>query len=199
MNQPSETPSDNASNNPSEPSLTEVGLASRRRMLYAGVAVAAAGAGAGLAWWKFQPHALEPGAEHALWSLSFERPEGGSVDLQALRGKPLLLNFWATWCPPCVEELPMLNTFYREHAAKGWQVLGLAIDQPSAVRTFLQRMALEFPVGLAGLGGTDLGRSLGNLTGGLPFTVVFGSDGRVLHRKMGQVTAQDLQLWATLV
>lgn len=170
----------------------------RRRWLYAGVAGAAALGGAGLAWWKFQPHAIESDAEQALWKLEFERPEGGAIALQSLAGKPLLLNFWATWCPPCVEELPMLNAFFRENAANGWQVLGLAIDQPSAVRKFLTRIPLEFPVGLAGLGGTDLGRSLGNLTGGLPFTVVLGGNGKVLHRKMGQVTAQDLQLWSPL-
>ncbi|WP_034693983.1 TlpA disulfide reductase family protein [Acidovorax sp. NO-1] len=171
---------------------------SRRRLLYAGVAGAAALGGAGLAWWKFQPHAMEEGVEQALWSMEFERPEGGVVSLQSMAGKPLLLNFWATWCPPCVDELPMLNDFYRQQSPAGWQVLGLAIDQPSAVRKFLQRIPLEFPVGLAGLGGTDLGRSLGNLTGGLPFTVVLGASGRVLHRKMGQLTPQDLKQWAAL-
>ncbi|EHL22990.1 Redoxin domain-containing protein [Acidovorax sp. NO-1] len=141
---------------------------------------------------------MEEGVEQALWSMEFERPEGGVVSLQSMAGKPLLLNFWATWCPPCVDELPMLNDFYRQQSPAGWQVLGLAIDQPSAVRKFLQRIPLEFPVGLAGLGGTDLGRSLGNLTGGLPFTVVLGASGRVLHRKMGQLTPQDLKQWAAL-
>ena len=77
-------------------------------------------------------------------------------------------------------------------------MVALAIDQPSSVRKFLTKLPLEFPVGLAGMQGTDLGRSLGNLTGGLPFTVVLGGEGRVLHRKMGQVTAQDLQQWAAL-
>lgn len=172
--------------------------AARRRMLYAAVAGLAAAGGAGLAWWKFQPHAVESGAEAALWSMEFEKPEGGMLSLRALSGKPLVVNFWATWCPPCVEELPLLNAFYRQHAANGWQVVGLAIDQPSAVRKFLQRMPLDFPIGLAGLGGTELGRSLGNLTGGLPFTVVLGGEGRVLHRKMGQVTSEDLQLWTAL-
>ena len=170
----------------------------RRRLLYAGVAGAAAVGGGGLAWWRFQPHAMESGAEQALWGLEFDRPEGGVVALKSFAGKPLLLNFWATWCPPCVEELPMLNAFYRENASKGWQVVGLAIDQPSSVRKFLDRLPLDFPVGLAGLGGTELGRSLGNLTGGLPFTVVLGQGGRVLHRKMGQVTPDDLQQWVHL-
>lgn len=170
----------------------------RRRWLYAGVAGAAAVGGAGVAWWKFQPHAVEDGAEKALWAMEFETPDGTALPLQRFAGKPLLINFWATWCAPCVEELPMLNAFYREHAPKGWQVVALAIDQPSSVRKFLARLPLEFPVGLAGMQGTDLGRSLGNLTGGLPFTVVLGGAGRVLHRKMGQVTAQDLQQWAAL-
>ncbi len=192
MTNPADLPESPAVAAPSAPSPA------RRRLLYAGVAGAAALGGAGLAWWKFQPHAMEPGAEQALWSMEFDQPDGGALALKSFAGKPLLLNFWATWCPPCVEELPMLNAFYREHSAEGWQVLGLAIDQPSAVRKFLARIPLEFPVGLAGLGGTDLGRSLGNLTGGLPFTVVFGADGRVLHRKMGQVTPQDLALWSAL-
>ncbi|MFT4242156.1 MAG: TlpA disulfide reductase family protein [Acidovorax sp.] len=170
----------------------------RRRLLYAGVAGAAALGGAGLAWWKLQPHALAPDAEQALWGLEFEQPQGGTLALKVLAGRPLLLNFWATWCPPCVEELPMLNTFHRQHAAHGWQVLGLAVDRPDAVRKFLQRIPLDFPVGLAGMGGTQLARSLGNLTGGLPFTVVLGADGRIVQRKMGQVTPQDLQLWAAL-
>ena len=172
--------------------------ASRRRFLYAGVAGAAALGGAGFAWWRFLPHAMEPGAEQALWSMEFEKPDGGTLSLASLKGKPVVLNFWATWCPPCVEELPLLNGFFRDHAARGWHVVGLAIDQPSAVRKFLQRLPLDFPVGLAGMGGSDLGRSLGNLTGGLPFTVVLGGNGRVLHRKMGQVSPQDLQLWSSL-
>lgn len=171
---------------------------SRRRWLVAGVGGAAALAGAGVAWWRVQPHAVAQGAEAALWAMEFEQPGGGVLALKSLAGKPLLLNFWATWCAPCVQELPMLNAFYREQSAKGWQVVGLAIDQPSAVRSFLQRLPLDFPLGLAGMGGTDLARSLGNLTGGLPFTVVLGADGRVLHRKMGQISAQDLQLWAGL-
>ena len=71
-------------------------------------------------------------------------------------------------------------------------------DHQQTLGFLLGRLPLDFPVGLAGMGGTELGRSLGNLTGGLPFTVVLGQGGRVLHRKMGQVTAQDLQQWAGL-
>jgi len=178
-----------------------VASAGRRGALLAGVGVLAALGGAGLAWWRLQPHDVGSGTlgdGGALWGQIFQTPGGGELVMQSLRGKPLLINFWATWCPPCVEELPLLDRFYRENAANGFQVVGLAIDQPSAVRSFLQKMPLNFPVGLAGLGGTELGKSLGNLAGGLPFTVVLGSQGTVLHRKMGKVSAADLSLWASL-
>lgn len=169
--------------------------AGRRRALQAGVAVAAAVAGAGFAWWKFQPHQTSPAADAAFWAMSFDTPTGGTLPMQALRGKPLLVNFWATWCPPCIEELPLLDRFYKENSSKSWQVVGLAIDQPSAVRNFLGKMPLSFPIGMAGLNGTELGKSMGNLVGGLPFTVVLGKDGAVMHRKMGRVEERDLALW----
>ncbi|HAU57544.1 MAG TPA: alkyl hydroperoxide reductase [Comamonadaceae bacterium] len=119
--------------------------------------------------------------------------------MASFKGKPLLLNFWATWCPPCIAELPLLNTFYRENAANGWQVMGIAVDQPSAVRAFMEKTPLDFPVAMAGLGGTELSRSLGNLGGGLPFTVLFAADGRILHRKIGQLTPENLRQWSRLV
>ncbi len=173
-------------------------MAAPRRRLMAGVAAAAGLAGVGVAWWQYQPAPLLSGVEEALWKLSFDTPQGVPLPMQALRGRPVLLNFWATWCPPCVEEMPMLSRFSEEHASHGWQVLGLAVDQPSAVRRFLQKTPVSYPVAMAGLGGTELGRSLGNLAGGLPFTVVLGAAGTVLHRKMGRVSPADLQQWAGL-
>ena len=109
-----------------------------------------------------------------------------------------VINFWATWCPPCVEELPMLNAFYQTQRAKGWTVLGLAVDKEAAVSTFLQRMPLTFPIAIAGMQGAALSKELGNSAGGLPFTVLFDRHGAVQHRKMGQLHASDLQNWASL-
>ncbi len=170
----------------------------RRRWLTASVSGAAVLAGAGYAWWKFQPHAVQPDAVADFWQSSFDTPTGQSLAMAGFKGKPLLLNFWATWCPPCVEELPLLDGFYKQNVSNGWQVLGLAIDQPSAVRNFLTKKPLTFAIGLAGLNGTDLVKSLGNLSGALPFTVVFGQSGQLLHRKMGQVSADDLIQWRKL-
>ena len=118
------------------------------------------------------------------------------MPLAGFRGKPLLVNFWATWCPPCVEELPLINAFYEAQLSRGWQVLGIAIDQPSAVRQWLQRSPLSFPVVLAGLQGTEMSKNLGNQAGGLPFSVLFSPKGEVLERKLGQLHADDLKAWA---
>jgi thiol-disulfide isomerase/thioredoxin len=109
-----------------------------------------------------------------------------------------VLNFWATWCPPCVDELPLLDRFFVENARKGWQVLGLAVDQAAAVNAFLERAPVRFPIAMAGVAGIELSKSLGNLSGGLPFTVVLGSRGNVLQRKIGRIGIQDLHAWAQL-
>jgi thiol-disulfide isomerase/thioredoxin len=182
----------------------------RRNMLYGSVAALAGLAGAGVAWWKFQPHAVDekvvakaPGsttgtATDAFWSLNFDTPDGKNLSMSSFRGKLLLVNFWATWCPPCVEELPLLDYFYQENRDKNIQIVGLAVDQPSKVRDWLQAKPLHFPVGMAGMGGTELSNSLGNLAGSLPFTVVFSATGELLHRKIGQVLPEELALWGKL-
>ena len=174
----------------------------KRNLLYFGAAAAAGLAGVGSAWFKFEPQKLTTeqttAVQDAFWSMSFDTPEGQPQAMSSFRGKPLLLNFWATWCPPCVEELPLLDAFYQEQKTKGWQVLGLAVDQPSAVRKWLQAKPLSFAVGMAGLGGTELSKSMGNLAGSLPFTAVFGASGNLLHRKTGKVLKEDLTQWAQL-
>lgn len=167
----------------------------KRGVLTAAVAATAAVAGAGFAWWRFLPQAATTDAVEQLWSQVFDDPNGQPVAMSSFKGQTLLVNFWATWCPPCVEELPLLNAFYHEQRAKGWNVVGLAIDQPSAVREFMQRLPLDFPVGMAGLAGTDLSRDLGNPRGALPFTVVISPTGDIAHRKIGQVYPADLATW----
>jgi thiol-disulfide isomerase/thioredoxin len=117
--------------------------------------------------------------------------------LSGLKGSPLVLNFWATWCPPCVEEMPLIDAFYRENQSKGWQVVGLAIDQPSRVRSFLNQSAVSYPVGLAGMNGSEFGKILGNADGSLPFTVVFDAQGQLIFRKIGKLTPEEVKNWGS--
>jgi thiol-disulfide isomerase/thioredoxin len=130
-----------------------------------------------------------------LWSLSFPSLEGAPVAMTGWRGKPLLLNFWATWCAPCVVEMPLLDRFARERSAEGWQVLALAVDQPDPVRRFIAERNLRLPIALAGAVGLDLSRQLGNQNGGLPFTAAFDSTGTKVHHHLGAVDAELLAGW----
>jgi thiol-disulfide isomerase/thioredoxin len=174
------------------------GVANRRRRiaLLGGAATLATVAGA---WFALRRDAGDSTAQAALWPLVFETPQGGELRAADWRGKPLVLNFWATWCAPCVREFPQLDRFYREFGPAGWQMVGLAIDGPSPVRAFLKRQPVGFAIGLAGLTGTELARQLGNEKGGLPFTVLFDSRGRLLHRKLGETSFEELAGWARAI
>lgn len=174
-----------------------------RRAWLAGVGVAAATAGA---WWygRGRPVASpteaanEPpeGGPDQLWALRLARPEGGELVLAEFRGRPLLINFWATWCPPCIKELPEIDRFARDQAAR-LQVVGLAIDSLAPVQEFLKRQPVGFAIGLAGFAGTELSRSLGNGSGVLPFTALLDARGRVAQHKVGQTSYDELQGWAS--
>lgn len=172
---------------------------SRRGWLAAAAGLGLAGVGAGLAWRtsRRQSQSLSE-AENRFWQQQFAQLDGVMLAASAFKGKPLLLNFWATWCPPCVEELPLIDNFFLQNKAKGWQVLALAVDQAAPVSRFLTQSPLSFSVALAGFPGIEVSKSLGNTTGALPFTVVFGSTGSLLHRKMGKLTADDLRAWERL-
>jgi thiol-disulfide isomerase/thioredoxin len=174
----------------SEPKITN--SQSRRNLILGGAAVMSALAGAGWAAWRYRLREPEDGALAALWELEADLPTGGVYKMSALRGKPLIVNFWATWCPPCVEEMPLLDAFYRQHAANGWQMVGLAADNASAVKKFLGKTPVQFPTPLAGLAGIELSRTLGNLTGALPFTVVINSQGAIALRHMGKLSAEQI-------
>jgi len=171
-----------------------------RRGVLLGAGALAAGLGMGVAWWN--SHAVTAGqlAEPipGFWALQWSTPQGSPLLLQNFRGKPLLINFWATWCPPCIDELPLINAFYRQNRANGWQVIGLAIDKPNSVQAFLQKTPLDFPVAVEPLNGSDLARQMGNPSGSLPFSVAVSAQGEVVQRKLGRLKQEELDLWARL-
>jgi len=167
----------------------------RRAWLLGGVGAAAALAGLGGALWRESRQGVDP----TFWAQRFPTPQGGEIALADFRGRPLLVNFWATWCPPCVREMPLLDRFHRAQAARGWQVFGLAVDGPTPVREFIARAPVSYPIGLAGLGGTTLSRELGNASGGLPYTVVLDAAGHLRERHLGELGEEVLQAWAAAI
>ena len=169
--------------------------ANRRTAMYAGVAALAALAGAGVAWKRQALGAIAPEALNAFWAAEFDTPTGEPLLMKTLQGRPLVINFWATWCTPCIEEMPLIDAFFRQNDSKGWQVIGLAIDQPSRVRQFLNQFPVDYAIGLAGLNGTELSKILGNDVGGLPFTVVLNAKGDLIQRHLGKLTPSDINKW----
>lgn len=126
-----------------------------------------------------------------------ERLEGGQWTLpDDFAGQPLLVNIWASWCPPCVEEMPELDRFARSQGADGVQVLGIALDDPGAVRDFLQRVPVDYPQGIDNPGNADAGVRLGNPRGVLPYSVLVSADGRVLKQRIGPFEHGEIDHWA---
>ena len=167
----------------------------RRSLVFATTAAAATAAGVGGALWRRHSQA-RPDLQSMLWRKTFAKPGGGELRLSAFLGHHVLLNFWATWCGPCITELPLLDRFHRDQQTHGWQVIGLAVDNDAPVQAFLAQRPVSFPVGLAGFEGVSLARALGNSGGGLPFSVVFDTAGVAKHQKLGAIAPEDLTRWA---
>lgn len=114
----------------------------------------------------------------------------------AWAGRPLLVNVWASWCAPCVREMPELQRFAASQGPNGVQVVGIALDDVAAVRTFLQRVTVRYPILIDAPGPADAGVRLGNPKGVLPYSVLVSSDGRLLKQRIGPFEPGELAAWA---
>jgi thiol-disulfide isomerase/thioredoxin len=135
----------------------------------------------------------QPTAVTHFFQQSFNDPGGKPLALSQFQGKPLLVNFWAPWCAPCVREMPELDAFAKEMKAKQVNVVGIGIDSPSNIAQFAGKLKISYPIMVAGMGGTDLARDFGNEAGGLPFTVLIGADGQVKKTYLGSLKFDQLR------
>jgi thiol-disulfide isomerase/thioredoxin len=154
----------------------------------AGIAAAAAGFLAGPALLRLGVS----GEGEALRSARFADLEGRPRRLAEWRGKILLCNFWATWCAPCREEIPLLVAASQKYGASGVEIVGIAIDNAAKVREFAASFNISYTVLLAEADGLDLMRQLGNSGGGLPYTVVADRQGALVHHKLGALKQAEL-------
>ncbi|WP_338766917.1 TlpA disulfide reductase family protein [Massilia sp. METH4] len=129
---------------------------------------------------------------NAFLARSMPDAQGTQQALAQWKGKPLLVNFWATWCAPCVKEMPELSALQRSGKYKDLQVIGIGIDSPSNIAQFTQKFQIAYPIYVDGVGGTELARQFGNTQGGLPFTVLIGADGQVKKTYLGLLKFDQL-------
>jgi thiol-disulfide isomerase/thioredoxin len=180
------------------------------KRILAGVAVAAIAAGGGVlaGHWansgnagaadaaqvtQATPVSSKQDAVGQLWSAAVTNPDGKAQSLAIYKGRPIVVNFWASWCGPCVEEMPELSALQREYAKKGIQFVGLGVDSAANIKTFLKKVPVDYPIYIAGFGGADVARAFGNNAGGLPYTVVIDANGTVRATKLGQIKPDELR------
>ncbi|MDE2308404.1 MAG: TlpA family protein disulfide reductase [Xanthomonadaceae bacterium] len=129
--------------------------------------------------------------------LSLPDLDGRQHRLSDYRGRRVLLNFWASWCGPCLDEMPALTRAQAKFGNRGAAIVGIAMDEPGRVRAFLATHRLNYPVWLGRLDEPDSSRQLGDAQGVLPYSVLLGADGRVLAIHVGAVPAAQLEAWLT--
>lgn len=144
------------------------------------------------------PNALptDQGASTAgqkLLTLSLATPEGQPLQLQKWSGKVLVVNFWATWCPPCREEMPAFSRVHEQLAANGVQFIGIGIDTPDNILDFQKKHPVSYPLLLGSYDTLKLTAELGNSSAALPFTVILGRNGSVIHTQMGKMDEPTLK------
>ena len=162
-----------------------------RRALILGVAALAALAlGVGTAYFRTGNDATRDGS--AVLGLVLPDAQGQQQALAQWRGKVLVVNFWATWCAPCREEMPEFVAAQARDGAKGVQFVGIAVDDPQKVRAFIGDIGLNYPALIGGYGAIELSKTLGNELAALPFTIILDRQGRVAHTQLGPLKAAKL-------
>lgn len=137
--------------------------------------------------------ALRPGDRAP--ALRARARDGREVSLAELRGRRVLINFWASWCPPCIEELPLLDELWREQAG-AVEVIAVAVDDPAAVEAFLSRQSLDLPIWIVDPAhADDPSLGFGNARRVLPYSVLIERDGRLLKQKAGAFDEATLRHW----
>jgi thiol-disulfide isomerase/thioredoxin len=143
--------------------------------------------------WIYKTGLASDPAVKAFLENPWQTPDGKVANTQEWQGKVLVVNFWASWCPPCVEEMPTLDKLQQEFLKQNVLFVGIGIDSPSNIRQFIETTIISYPIVLGGLGGNDINKMLGNPSGALPFTVVINAKGNITGRKLGKISEDELR------
>lgn len=135
---------------------------------------------------------LPDGAVARLFATRFQDADGKMQAIEQWRGKTLVINFWASWCSPCREEMPAFSRLHQKHAANGVQFVGIALDTANNVVEFSKQSPVSYPLLIADAEGTELARQMGNARLALPYTVVLGPAGELKLARLGRVSEPEL-------
>lgn len=162
----------------------------RRALLVAAVGSLAVAAGIGVHLWRIGSIGAKPAddAARAILESRLTTLDGLTRTLDGFRGQILIINYWATWCAPCREEIPMFVRLQRELAANGVQFLGIAVDQADKVVDFSREFAVNYPLFIGGIDAVELSRKAGNRAGVLPYTLVLDRSGAIRASLVGELT-----------
>jgi thiol-disulfide isomerase/thioredoxin len=167
--------------------------------LFLGIAVAALAFFAGVlsARYPASPDdalpTLASGAIERLFESRFDDLSGNSLQISQWKGKTLVINFWATWCPPCRKEMPAFSRLQDKHAANGVQFVGISIDSMENVRAFSNTNRISYPLLNGELRGEDLARQLGNPRLALPYTLILAPSGTLRFARAGAISEAELE------
>jgi peroxiredoxin len=150
-------------------------------------------AGAWFGTRHFAPAPAEASAVDAFYKRTLPDAKGAPAAMSQWKGRPLVLNFWATWCAPCVEEMPELTALQKQLQSINIQILGIGIDNPANIKAFAEKYEIGYPLYVAGIDGSELSRALGNQAGGLPFTVLVDASGKVRKTYLGRLKIDQLR------
>ncbi|MDH5472879.1 MAG: TlpA family protein disulfide reductase [Gammaproteobacteria bacterium] len=129
-----------------------------------------------------------------------QRPDFGLKDIEGQMrninewdGKVILVNFWATWCPPCKKEIPAFMALQDEYAEQGFQVIGIAIDDEESVKDYVDTMGINYPVMAAELAAMEVSRWYGNRLNALPYSAFINRDGKIIYTRSGELTKAQVE------
>jgi thiol-disulfide isomerase/thioredoxin len=165
----------------------------RQWISIAGISLVALAAGVLTSQWIYTAGLANDPAIKAFFANPWQTPNGKSVDTDQWRGKVLVVNFWASWCPPCVEEMPTLDKLQQEFKSQNVLFVGIGIDSPSNIREFLEKTPVSYPIVIGGLEGSNLSKQMGNTQGALPYTIVINSQGKATNSKLGKISEEELR------
>lgn len=168
-------------------------MSARQALALALVCLVSAATGFGAYHW-WQARAPAPVAELRP-DLQFRDLDGQLQKLSQWDGKLVLLNFWATWCAPCLKEIPLLVEAQRQYGPRGLQIVGLAMDQVEPVRRFQERLAINYPLLVGDADVVMAMDAFGDQFGAFPFSVLIAPDGRILDRVSGDLSREEIEAW----